>query len=78
MSSDQPDQIQIENGSLLVLEPFMLDPNFKRAVVFLIVDYSPTDGSIGFILNRSTPLKLSELIEDIDDFDAPVLWWSCS
>ncbi len=73
MSSEQPDLIQIENGSLLVAEPFMLDPNFKRAVV-LIVDYSPTEGSIGFILNRSTPLKLSELIEDIDDFDAPVFY----
>jgi len=55
-------------GSLLLAEPFMLDPNFKRAVVFLCEKQK--SGSVGFILNRPMPLKLSEAVEDIYNFDA--------
>lgn len=55
-------------GSLLLAEPFMLDPNFKRTVVFLCEKQK--SGSVGFILNRPMPLKLSEAVEDIYNFDA--------
>lgn len=46
----------------------MLDPNFKRTVVFLCEKQK--SGSVGFILNRPMPLKLSEAVEDIYNFDA--------
>lgn len=55
-------------GTLLLAEPFMLDPNFKRTVVFLCEKQK--SGSVGFILNRPMPLKLSEAVEDIYNFDA--------
>ena len=46
----------------------MADPNFKRSVVFLCENQK--SGSVGFILNRPMPLKLSEAVEDIYNFDA--------
>jgi putative transcriptional regulator len=55
-------------GLLLLAEPFMADPNFKRSVVFLCENQK--SGSVGFILNRPMPLKLSEAVEDIYNFDA--------
>ncbi|MBK9269968.1 MAG: YqgE/AlgH family protein [Saprospiraceae bacterium] len=62
---------EIKTGSVLLSDPFMLDPNFKRTVV-LIVDHTIEDGTVGFVLNRSTGMKFSDFIEDIGDFDAPV------
>ncbi|MBK7233388.1 MAG: YqgE/AlgH family protein [Saprospiraceae bacterium] len=62
---------QITAGSVLLSEPFMLDPNFKRTAV-LIVDHTIDEGTVGFVLNRNTGLKFSDFIEEIGDFDAPV------
>ena len=59
-------------GSLLLAEPFMHDPNFKRTVVFLCE--KQTDGLVGFILNRPMPLMLNEAVEDLGDFDAPLYY----
>jgi putative transcriptional regulator len=41
-------------GSMLVAHPRLLDPNFRRAILFLS-HHSAEDGAIGLILNR--PLK---------------------
>src|SRR6266404_3822065 len=38
-------------GSLLVAHPNMLDPNFRRAVLFISA-HDPEDGAIGVIVNR--------------------------
>lgn len=48
-------------GSLLLSEPFMLDPNFKRAVV-LLCEHSE-EGSMGLVLNQISELSLSEVID---------------
>lgn len=56
----------IKSGNILIAEPFMLDTNFKRAVICLC-DHSEQEGSVGFILNRRMNLKLSELIPDIEN-----------
>lgn len=61
---------QITAGTVLLAEPFMLDPNFKRTTV-LLVDHSIT-GSVGFIMNRKMELAINELIDDFPDFPAPV------
>ena len=47
----------IKSGQVLLSEPFMLDPNFKRSVV-LIVDHTEEDGTVGFVLNKETDFEL--------------------
>jgi len=61
---------EIKTGTILLSEPFMMDPNFKRAAV-LLVDHGE-DGSIGFVLNRESDVRIDELVEDFPEFDAPV------
>lgn len=61
----------VETGKLLIAEPFMLDPHFKRSVV-LLADHDKDEGTVGFILNRKTGLKLNELTEDFGEFEADV------
>jgi putative transcriptional regulator len=62
----------IKRGEVLIAEPFMLDPNFKRAVI-LICEHQK-DGSLGFILNKSLDMKINDLIADFPDFDANVYY----
>lgn len=57
-------------GVLLVAEPAMLDPNFKRAVI-LICDHTP-EGSFGLVLNRPTDLHLPEVLMEPVGLDHPV------
>lgn len=47
-------------GVLLVAEPAMLDPNFRRTVV-LVCDHTE-EGSFGLVLNRPTNLHLPEVL----------------
>ena len=54
---------EIRKGSILLAEPFMLDPNFKRSVI-LLTEHSEKEGSLGFVLNKPITLKINELIED--------------
>lgn len=65
------ESLHFRAGSVLLSVPFMMDPNFKRTVV-LLVDHSEEDGTVGFVLNRETGMKFSDLVEEIEDFDAPV------
>lgn len=57
-------------GSLLLAEPFMMDPNFKRTVIF-ITEHNE-DGTVGFVLNRESPLLLSDAVEGFEGFDVPL------
>jgi putative transcriptional regulator len=59
--SEQPNL----TGSLLVALPTLLDPNFRRTILFL-VRHEPSEGAMGVILNRPT----DALLPDLDD-DAP-------
>lgn len=63
---------QFTKGALLLAEPFMFDPNFKRTVVFLCEKQK--SGTVGFILNRPMPLKLCEAVEGIYNFDAQLFF----
>lgn len=38
-------------GSILVAHPCLLDPNFRKSIVFLS-QHSPEEGATGFVLNR--------------------------
>ena len=52
-------------GSLLISEPFMLDPNFKRSVV-LLAEHNE-EGTIGYVLNQKSEYLLKDLIPDCPD-----------
>ncbi len=53
--------------SLLVSEPFMLDPNFNRSVV-LLGEHNKS-GTIGWVLNQPSTLILSDVMKDIPNTD---------
>lgn len=57
-------------GSLLISEPFMLDPNFKRSVV-LLAEHTD-DGTVGYVLNQKSDYVLKDLIPDCDDATFPI------
>lgn len=48
-------------GKLLVATPQLADPNFERSVVFVCA-HSPSDGALGVIINRPTPVPVGEVI----------------
>lgn len=60
--------ISPEKGDLLISEPFLPDPNFQRTVV-LICEHGE-EGSFGFVLNKPSILKGSDVLEEADNFDA--------
>jgi putative transcriptional regulator len=53
-------------GSLLVAHPGLLDPNFRRSVIF-ISSHTPEEGSFGLVLNRPTGQTVAELLPERDD-----------
>jgi putative transcriptional regulator len=61
---------KIKAGNLLIAEPFMLDPNFKRAVVLICEHHK--EGTTGFVLNKPLNMKMEELIMDFPETKAPV------
>lgn len=62
----------ITKGKLLLAEPFMQDPNFKRGVI-LLTEHDK-EGSVGFILNKSLDMSINDLITDFPEFDANVFY----
>ena len=59
---------QATQGKLLISEPFLFDPNFKRTVV-LLAEHNE-EGSVGFILNRPIEVSVAEALDDFPDFDS--------
>ena len=50
-------------GSLLVAHPNMLDPNFRRTVLF-ISEHDPNEGALGVIINRPLDRQVADLMTD--------------
>ena len=50
-------------GSLLVAHPNMLDPNFRRTVLF-ISEHDPSQGALGVIINRPLDRQVADLVTD--------------
>src|SRR5439155_26367140 len=50
-------------GSLLIAHPNMLDPNFRRAVLFISA-HDPEDGALGVILNRPLDKHVADLVNE--------------
>lgn len=57
-------------GRLLISEPFLSDPNFKRSVVFIAEHEA--EGTLGFILNQPSQLLLKDLVPDLGEANFPV------
>jgi putative transcriptional regulator len=70
MEKGNPNNMEIKAGTILVAEPFMLDPNFKRSVV-LICEHNDV-GTTGFILNKPVDIKINELVPDFPESKAAV------
>lgn len=60
-------KLTVKPGCLLIAQPFLADPYFRRAVV-LLADHNEK-GSFGLILNKPIPLALSDALENAPDFD---------
>jgi putative transcriptional regulator len=50
-------------GQLLVAHPNMLDPNFRRSVLFISM-HNVEEGAMGVIINRPLDKQVSELVTD--------------
>ncbi len=53
----------ISSGSILVAEPFLGDANFDRAAI-LVCEHNH-EGTFGLVINQTTDLHLSDVIDDI-------------
>lgn len=60
-----------QQGDLLLSEPTMNDFYFGRSVV-LLIDHSEAEGSFGIIMNKPLNVRLKEIVDVFEDFDAPV------
>jgi putative transcriptional regulator len=57
-------------GRLLISEPFLDDPHFKRTVI-LLCDHNE-NGTFGFVLNNYVNLKISSVIPEINSFKTKI------
>jgi putative transcriptional regulator len=55
-------------GRLLLAGPNLEDPNFRRTVVFMIEHND--DGALGLVLNRPSPIDLTEVVPQWADLAA--------
>ena len=61
---------ELSKGTLLISEPNMLDPNFKRSVI-LLTSHDDTE-TIGFVLNQSTDLYIHDVLAGFPKFNSTV------
>ena len=59
-----------ERGRLLISEPFLTDPYFRRTVV-LLCEHND-EGSFGFVLNKFIDVGVNELVDDIPQFSSRI------
>ncbi len=64
------DAKDLAKGKLLISEPFLGDPNFNRSVV-LLLEYAAEGGAFGVVLNKTTELFMSDIIEGLPNHRFP-------
>jgi putative transcriptional regulator len=64
--------MKIKNGQILLAEPFMLDPYFRRAAVLLCEHHA--QGSMGFILNKAVDIGINDLVNGFPEFESEVFY----
>ncbi len=55
-------------GSLLIAHPSMIDPNFRRTVLF-ISEHDPGEGALGVIINRPLDRQVADLVTETPPAD---------
>jgi putative transcriptional regulator len=60
----------IENGSLLITHPTMLDKTFFKSII--LVTHHNYEETIGLVINNPSKIKLHEIIDDIPLSNFPV------
>ncbi|TCO07088.1 YqgE/AlgH family protein [Natronoflexus pectinivorans] len=55
-----------EKGRILIAEPFLQGPYFARSII-LITEHSE-EGTVGFVINKSTDVYPDEVIDDLFNF----------
>lgn len=61
---DTPMQLrEPQAGDILVVEPFLREVHFRRAVV-LLIDHNAQDDSVGLVLNKQSNVKLNEVLRN--------------
>jgi len=58
------DSTELKTPLLLLAMPQVLDPFFHKSVVLLL--HHQDEGSLGFILNRPTGVKIKEILDDLE------------
>ena len=64
-------KLKPERGCLLISEPYLPDPNFERTIILLCENNE--EGSFGFVLNKPSLAAVSEVMDDIKDYNTPAL-----
>lgn len=59
-----------KRGRLLISEPFLADPYFKRTVVLLCEHNA--EGSFGFVLNKFVDVSVNELVDDLPEIQTRI------
>ncbi len=70
--SKSKNKSEIKVGTLLLAEPFLEDPHFRRSVV-LICERNK-DGSLGFILNKPVGMNICNLLSSFPEFNSEVYY----
>lgn len=61
---------EVRRGQILLADPFLIDPNFRRTAV-LLSEHGEA-GSVGFVMNRRIKVKIHDLVPNFPKFKAPV------
>jgi len=64
-------KIKPEKGKLLISEPFLPDPNFERTIILLCENNE--EGSFGFVLNKPSLANVSDVMDDIKDYNSAAM-----
>ncbi|MFT4678354.1 MAG: putative transcriptional regulator [Flavobacteriales bacterium] len=64
------DNIEAGKGKVLLAEPFLDDPYFKRTVI-LLCEHND-EGSFGFVLNNYIDVDLDQIIEALPEFETKI------
>jgi putative transcriptional regulator len=72
MTNKKENKINLKSGTLLIAEPFLEDPHFRRSVVLVCEHHNK--GTIGFILNKPVGMNVSNLLSGFPDFDSEIFY----
>lgn len=61
-----------QKSKILISEPFLLDPNFKRSAIYLVEHNE--EGSVGYIINKTLPYNTIDVAPDLFTISYPIYY----